>query len=187
MTFFSMVLVVWFAEVRLGKPPIMATTLFLDRDRAKTRDNPRMAGEKFSGSRQSWHSRFDWITMLPKPATTATGWEKSLGKPPIMAIWLISDRDRAKASATLSGRLGKNSAGVAIDGDHALIGQRLCQNQRNPQPVGKNSSESRQSWPFREDAANGLVKPRRLAKTEKRIRRSARWIAASRSARPLSG
>ena len=36
MTFFPMVLVVWFAEVWLGKPPFMAITLFWDRGRAKT-------------------------------------------------------------------------------------------------------------------------------------------------------
>ena len=149
MTFFPIVLVVWFAEVRLGKPPIMAITLFLDRDRAKTRDNPRMAGEKFSGSRQSWHSRFDWIRMLLKLATTATGWEKSLGKSPIMAIWLISDRDRAKASATLSGRLGKNSAGVAIDGIHAFLDCDRAKASDNPQPAGKKSRGNGLSWPFR--------------------------------------
>ena len=68
----------------------------------------------------------------------------SLGKRPIMATTLFLDRDRAKVSATLSGRLGKNSAEAAIDGDHALIGARLCQTQRSLQPIGKNSRGNRQ-------------------------------------------
>ena len=141
------------AQQPVGKIPVKPANhghyAFLDRDVAKTRDNPHRLG-------------------------------KIQGKPPIMAIWLISDRDRAKASAILRGGLGKNSAEAAIDGDHALIGPRLCQKERDPQPIGKNSRGNRQSWRFREEEAKGLVKPGGLAKTEKRIGRWARRNAARR-------
>ena len=68
----------------LGKTPgeiaNHGDTALLDRDRAKPSENPQSA------------------------------WEKLVGKPPMMAIWLISDRDRAKSSATFN-RLGKKSSG----------------------------------------------------------------------------
>ena len=68
---------------------------------------------------------------------------KFQGKPPMMAIGLICDRHRAKVSATLSGGLGKNPGEIANHGDHALIGARSCQSQRQPATgLGKIRRES---------------------------------------------
>ena len=73
---------VW--EKFLGKPPIMAITLFLDRDRAKAGSNPAIAWEKVQRKSPIMAISLYSITIMPKPAT---GWEKFLGKPPFMTIF----------------------------------------------------------------------------------------------------
>ena len=139
MTSIPMVAVASFAEIWLGKPPIMAITLFLDRDVAKPSDNPRQAWEKLQRKPPIMAITLFSDLDRAKAGDNSPSLGKIQGKPPIIAIWLISDRDRAKASATFSGGLGKNSAEAAIDGDQAFLGPRSRQSQRDPQPIGKNS------------------------------------------------
>ena len=108
MTSFPMVLIIWFAAASLRKPTVgrsrffgsrsrqsqrqPATGLgkipakpanhsdhaFFDRPRAKNSDNSPPTGENSSGNRQQWRSRFSWIAIVPKPATTC----EPLGKTP---------------------------------------------------------------------------------------------------------
>ena len=116
MTFLLIVFLVWSTGVSLGKPPMMATALFLDLDRAKTRDNLRMVGKNASGNRQSWPLRFYWTAILPKPATTRNRLGKFLEKSPIIAITFYWFTIVPKL-ATTRDLLGKILVGTANHGD----------------------------------------------------------------------
>ena len=81
------------------KPPIMAATLFLDRDHAKA-STTHTGWENSWGKRQSWPFGLFPIAIVPKPAATRELREKLQGKTPIMAIPEESG-DRAKATLRL--------------------------------------------------------------------------------------
>ena len=131
------------AQQPVGKIPVKPANhghyAFLDRDVAKPSDNPRQAWEKLQRKPPIMAITLFSDRDRAKAGDNSPSLGKIQGKPPIIAIWLISDRDRAKASATFSGGLGKNSAEAAIDGDQAFLGPRSRQSQRDPQPIGKNS------------------------------------------------
>ena len=107
MTSFSIVLVAWFAEVSLEKPPIMAIMLFLDRPHAKTRDNLAIGWEKLQRKPPFIAIMLFSVALVPKTATTHRQLGKFLRKPPIMATTLFLGRDRAKARDNPRTGLGK--------------------------------------------------------------------------------
>ena len=73
-----------------------------------------------------------------------------LGKPPMMAFTLFLMAVVPNPATTRATGLGKTPAETANDGDHAFLGTRSRQIQQRPRNwLGKNSSENRQSWPFR--------------------------------------
>ena len=144
MTCLSMFLVVGFAKVWLGKPPIMAISLSSTSLVLKTaatrrrweklhRKPPIMAtmlcqtvivpklaatGDRFGknsgGNRQSWPSCLSWIAITPKPAKTATGLGKSPWKVANHGDHAFFDRNHAKASNNPLGKIQRKSPMMAI-------------------------------------------------------------------------
>ena len=116
MTCFSMVFLVWFAEVWLGKSPMMAITLFSDRDVAKASEDSRSVWGKLQRKPLTMAITLFLGRPCAKTATTCEWLGKILEKPPIMATTLFLDSDHAKASDNPR-PVGKNFAGDANHGD----------------------------------------------------------------------
>ena len=134
-------------NVRLGKPPIMAITLFLDRDRAKTCDSPRPAGEKLLRKSPFMAISFSWTTITPKTATNHHRLGKSLRENANHGDHaLIGPRSR-QSQRQLAAGLGKTQAETANHGDHAFSGSPSCQSWR---PVGKIPAEAVNHGEFEE-------------------------------------
>ena len=123
------------------------------------RDVQRPGWEKFRGNRQSWRSRFDWIAVVPKPATTHNRLgENSSETRQSWPFRFIQPRYCQKQRHPRH-ELGKIPGETAIHGHLALLDRDLAKTSDNSRPAGKKSSGNRQSWPFRSNAAVGLVKP----------------------------
>ena len=113
MTFFPIVLLVAFATVSLQKPPIMATTLDLDRPCAKTRDNPPPLGKSSAETANNGDHAFLGSRCRQTQRDPATGLGKSPAEAANHGQFALLNPYRAKTP----NRLGKNPAETAYHGD----------------------------------------------------------------------
>ena len=140
------------------KPPIMAITLFLDRDRAKTIDSPRSAWEKLH-----WNPPMMAIALFSnrpraKNRNSSPSLGKILEKPPIMATTL-SWTTISPNPATTHDRLGKNSWGNRQSWRSRFSWAEIVPNPATTGIVGKNSVGSANHGHFQEQRRSNWETP----------------------------